>query len=137
MSRTIAATTRFQEGNRQSDQELDRRPSSHESVRQAYGTIVALHPDGKPVVRVVTDQGTKLASDDFIPLNHSVSDIIERWGKLRTGMRVQVTYMGPDGLAANATIIGISGDREGEGIQLENDIEEPLWEVFTPGSLPV
>lgn len=134
--RPISSTTKFQEDSRQSEQQMDRMPSVYESIRQVYGTITDIHPE-LLLVKVMTDQGVKVASDDYIPLNHSVSDIIERWGKLRRGMRVQVVYSGPDGIAANATIIGIEGDREGEGTMLENDIDEPMWAIFTPGSSPV
>jgi len=133
MRRPIAATTRLQESTRQSEQLVDRLPSAHESIRQIYGTIREVHPE-MSLIKASTSSGSPIANGDWIPLNHSVSDIIERWGTLRKGMRVHVSYTGPDGIAANATIIGTEGDIEGEDTMLENDIDEPLWEIFTPGA---
>jgi hypothetical protein len=121
---------------RQTQQDVGGFSGLESGVRQTSGRITEVHEE-KPVIKAYTDKGVPLGNGGWIPLNHSVADIAERWGKLRRKLRVLVSYSGPDGRGANATIIGEEDDTEGQGTQIENDINESLYEIFSPGSSPV
>lgn len=127
-----APTTVSAEKSRKTSQEIGSFPGLQEGIRQTYGIISEVHPN-KPQVKAYADDGSTIAGDRFIPLAHSVSDIVERFGTVRKGMRVLVTYSGPDGSHANAMIIGVEGERSQDTVRLQNEIKTGLFEVFSPG----
>ena len=108
-------------------------PGLLDGVRQVNATIKEVHPE-KPLIKAFADDGVPVANGNWIPLNHSPADIAERWGKLRTGLRILANYSGPSGTGANATIVGEEDEIEGSGLQIENDIAEGLYYIFSPGS---
>lgn len=107
-------------------------PGLHDGVRQTFGYISELHPE-KPLIKAYADDGTKIAHDKYIVLNHSTSEIAERWGTVRVGMRIKVEYTGPDGGGASATIVGLEGEKVAEEILIDNNIQRGLFAIFSPG----
>ncbi len=97
--------TSIEEIQRQQDNSFGQLPSVNEGIRISYGQILEVHTT-KPWVRVVTATGSPVSNGDWIPVNHGVDEIVERFGTLRTGMKVSVTHTGPEGRQAAATIIG-------------------------------
>lgn len=131
-----APTTITGESQRDTEKAISALPNMYDGLRQETATIREVHPE-KPLVKIVTDKGFTIGGGAWVPLSHSPADIAERWGRLRKGLRVSAIYSGPDGRGAIATIIGVEDDKEGDGTQLDNNIKEGLYEIFSPGSVPV
>ena len=145
-----APATKSQETNRSNDQTAMGSPGITDGLRQVSGVITEVYGEtfepgvdeeakkgAKPLIKAATTDGYIIANGKWIPLNHSRLEVVEKIGKLRQGLVVQVFYSGPAGGGANATLIGLENEPEGEGTQIVNDIDEPLWEIFTPGSTAV
>jgi hypothetical protein len=128
----MTPTTSMGEANRIIDSNMASLPGSHESVKQISGVISEVHPE-RPFIKAYNSNGNRIANDNFIPLNHSPSEIIEKWGTIRVGMKVIVSYCGPNGTSANATIVGLEGGKENEEPYLPNNIERGMFRIFSPG----
>lgn len=108
--------------------------STFKSLQQKIGTISEVHAT-LPMVKVKFLAGAEAAGGRFIPVAHSVMDILQRFGSLRAGLRVMVTYSGEVETIATATIIGVEDERLGSEIQQENEMETPVYAIFAPGVL--
>jgi hypothetical protein len=112
------------------------RQTSHKatfkSLQQKIGTIIQVH-NSLPMVKVQFDSGANAAGGDWIPVMHSVLDILQRFGSLRNGLRVLVTYFGEVETIANATIIGIEGEQLGAELQQDNEMNTPCYAIFQGG----
>ncbi len=128
-----APQTGLQEDQRNSSNAAASMPGMDSTIQTVQGTITSIH-DSRPLIKAHTDIGEAIANGSWITLDHSLSDIVERFGKLRKGLRVRVSYTGPDGSQASATIIGVENEKVGQGTQLENKIQKGLYSIFSPGS---
>ena len=125
------ASTLIAEHHRQSQHSVN--SDKHKLLQQRLGTIVSVHPT-LPMVTVNYSNGTLAAGGNYIGVSHSVLDIIQRFGKLRPGLRVMVTFINEMDASATCEIIGVEGERLGTELQQDNISETPLYEVFSPGS---
>lgn len=128
-----APTTSLGEAQRTSQNQMASMPGLQSSIQMAYGVISEVH-DTKPLIKAVTDDGRYICSNKWILLSHSLDEIVARFGRIRKGMRVQISYTGPDGAQATALIVGVEGEKQGDGTQLENKVQKSLYAIFTPGS---
>lgn len=103
-------------------------------LQQRIGTVTEVHPT-LPMVKVQFITGANAVAGDFIPVGHSVLDILQRFGALRVGLRALVTYFGEVESAAIVTIIGVEGEKLGAEIQQDNDMDTPAYSLFSPGGL--
>lgn len=101
------------------------------TLQQVLGTVSDVHAT-LPMVKVTLATGYNASGDNWIPINHSVLDIIHRFGALRKGLRVLLTFSGDVERDAVATIVGIEGEILGAELQQENDIATGVWEIFRP-----
>lgn len=101
------------------------------TLQQRLATVTDVHPT-LPMVKATFPTGYVAAGDNWIPVGHSVLDIIQRFGSLRIGLRVLVTFSGDVERDAVATIVGIEDEVLGAELQQLNDIETGLWEIFRP-----
>lgn len=127
-----APTTGFGEEQRQTGHSIAAMPGLQGTAQTQMGTVVEVH-EIKPLVRVMTNQNVPLGNGDWIPVTHSLDEIRERFGKLRKGMAALVTFSGPDGSNAMATITGTEGEKKGEGVQLDNSVQKGAYSIFVPG----
>lgn len=128
----IAPTNSFGEQTRKTERAIASVPGSHEAVRRATGVINRIHPKRPRLIKAHGLDGTTLANDAWIELNHSAQEIAERWGTVRIGFRVRVTYSGPAGASADATILGSEGQDIDESF-IPNEAQQGLYAVFAPG----
>jgi hypothetical protein len=126
------SSTSFGEDMRKITGESLSAPGLLETSRQVDGTIYKVH-ESSPMIKAYSSDGSIIAGDRWIPLAHSPEEIIERFGTVRVGMGVHVTYSGPDGGYALASVMFNEGDNLGEEEVLPNDVSLGLWEIFTPG----
>lgn len=130
----VNAATSLGEQARNQEQYKSAQRQPHEGLRQAYGTIIEVHKT-KPLIRASSDKGCNSAGNKWIILNHGVQEIMERWGSVRTGFRVLITFSGgPDVGNANATIVGIEGEQTGNKDLLPNDAAMGFYRICSPGS---
>jgi hypothetical protein len=127
MKTTPNASTVSAEYNRQEKQQGNK--ATFKSLQQKMGTITEVHQT-LPMVKVQFASGVDAAGGEFIPVAHSVLDILQRFGALRAGLRVLVTYSGEVETQANVTIIGIEDERLGAELQQDNQMETPLYAIF-------
>lgn len=125
-------TTLHGEVQRQTDGAISAFPGIGEGSRQATGIIKKIHPDRPRLIKAYADDGTPLANDSWIELNHSAQEIAERWGTVRLGFRVRVTFAGPSGAGADATIIGAEQESVSEP-HIPNEAARGLFAIFAPG----
>jgi hypothetical protein len=106
---------------------------SSSQLHRATGIVSRVH-NTKPRLVVAYDENDQspLANGDWIVLNHSAQEIAERWGTIRPGFRIQVTFMGPSGAKADATIIGTENQTTEEP-PVANEIARGLFALFAPG----
>ncbi len=129
----ISPTTKIGGFNKNVEQGLSAFPGLHEGVRQIFGKISKVHQQ-KPLIKATDDQGSSIANDNWIPLNHSPGEIISSFGTIRRGMRVLVSYVGPDGAGANATIVGDEQQKHSDVPMLPNEVKQNVYRIFSPGS---
>jgi len=80
-------------------------PSLFETVREVDAVIKEVH-EKKLLVKVyATGSAAVVANNQWIPLSHSPQEIAERFGTIRVGMTVRVSYQGPSGLNARAVVV--------------------------------
>jgi hypothetical protein len=127
-----APTTLLEEESRSQRNDTAAQPGQSNTIQTIQGVITEVH-DSAPLIKAHTNIGVAIADGQWITLDHSVSDIVERFGKLRKGLRVRVSYTGAEGINASATIIGVEGESPGQGTQLENKVQKGLYAVFGPG----
>lgn len=106
----------------------------HKTLQQRIGTIVEVHQT-LPMVKIEYAQGSLAGGGRFIPVGHSVLDILQRFGTLRNGLRVMVTFSGDQENTATCQVIGVEDERLGSEIQQLEEMQTPLYEIFTPGSM--
>ena len=127
----MASSTKIQESQRK--QHADIAGNIHQAVQQRLGTITEVHPN-VPMVKVAYNNGTKAAGNDFLPIGHSVLDIVHRFGLLRPVLRVLVTYTGETERNAIVTIVGVEGELLGEEILQANTLQTPPYLLFQQGT---
>ena len=129
-----APTSLLDEDSRSQQNETASQPGQESTIQTIQGIITSVH-DSSPLIKAHTNIGAAIAGGQWIPLDHSLSDIVERFGKLRKGLRVRVSYTGVDGINATAAIVGAEGEQSGEGSLIENKMQKGLFAIFTPGAL--
>lgn len=129
ISKVKAATTLNGEMERQLTQDIGAAPGITEGARSEMGTISKVHPNYPRLVKAYADDGTPLANDSWIELNHSAQEIAERWGTVRLGFRVRVNFTGPAGSSADASIIGAEQESVREP-HVNNTATRGLWAIF-------
>jgi len=125
-TRTIAPTTSLGEASRLSDVSEQAKSQSHDEVSWIEGKIKSVNETRRVVQVADKARGVTLFGGQWIPLAHSVHEIIDRFGQVRIGMEVLVLYSGKSGAAVNAYawIIG-EEDESGPNKDLaENDIPQ-------------
>lgn len=122
-------------GETQRQQELDKTasPSLFETIRETEAVINEVHEDLLLIKAYEADSGSVVANNRWIPLSHSPQEIAERFGTIRPGMVVKVSYQGADGLNARASIVYNEQEKTGEEEFSLNEIETGLFEIFKPG----
>lgn len=130
-----SATTLSAEKKREISGEMLASPSSIDIVKQIYGVITEVH-SSLPMVKVYNpSNGTVIGDNRWIPLIHSIEEIVERYGTIRIGMGVLVITSGPGGSQSMAQVISNEQNRTiAQEEVLPNTVELGLWEIFTPGS---
>lgn len=124
-------STLLSERNRQVDQSTG--AVLHKTIQQKYGIITEVH-EKLPMVKVEYSSGALASGGRFISVNHSVLDILQRFGTLRKGLRVLVTFSGEQEQICHCEIVGVEEERNGaEPQQIENQ-QTPLYSIFTPGA---
>lgn len=108
--------------------------SLYDQPVRVAGIVTKVHPTKSRLVKARhAFDGSPLADDRWIELNHSAQEIIERWGTIRIGFRLRVTLSGPSGIGADATVISTELQEINEPNQI-NEASRGLWSIFTPGS---
>lgn len=102
-------------------------------LQQKIGIITEVH-ETLPLVKAVFLTGANVAGGDYFPVAHSVMDILQRFGTLRPGLRVMITYSGEVESEPYATIIGVEDEKLGGELQQDNEMNTPLYALFTPGT---
>lgn len=130
--RVITPTTSHGEERRQAGALADAIPGIHEQNQREGGVISKIHPEQAGWVKVRALDGTPLANNNWIELNHHTDEIIERWGTVRVGMKVRVAYSGPAGAGADCTIVGTEGD-DPTHPHVPNEVARGMYSMFSPG----
>lgn len=99
-----------------------------------FGIITDIHPS-ENLIKANTFGGTSIGDGYWIPLTHTIDEIIERFGKLRKGMKVKVDSGGVASGQFIASIVGLESDTISRDTQLTNEIEKSLYAIFTPGGI--
>ena len=110
-------------------------PGPQETTTQIFGIVDEINPTYPRLVKAHDVNGNAIINrESWIELNHSPSEIAEKWGQVRLGftLRVAVTGIG-QGVSANATIIGVEGETVKDP-PIENDSQRGLYWIFNPGS---
>lgn len=117
-------------------QELDKTasPSLFETVREIEAVVSEIHEDLLLVKAYEANTGSVVANNKWIPLSHSPQEIAERFGTIRPGMTVKVSYQGADGMNARASVVYNEQEKTGEEEFALNEIETGLFEIFKPGA---
>lgn len=123
------SSTVFNESERTQLQKTDKNVNT--TLQQILATVSDVHPT-LPMIKAVLPTGYIAAGNNWIPVNHSVLDIIHRFGALRVGLRVLITFSGDVERDAVATIVGIENESLGAEVQQQNDMETGLYEIFAP-----
>jgi len=134
-SGTVSKVTRgpqtgFGEDQRASSMDAIASPGLIESARNVDGVINEVH-ERLPLVKAYnTLDGTVVAGNRWIRLLHSPEEIVDRFGTIRIGMHVRITYTGPIGEDASAIITLNEGDQIDKVEALPNEKPLGLWEIF-------
>lgn len=128
----ITPTTSQGEIQRKTERAIASFPGLHEGVRRTTGVINKVHPEKPRLIKAYDLQGSAIAGNSWIELNHSAQEIAERWGTVRIGFRVRVTFAGPSGASADAMIVGTEGQDINDLLEA-NEAEQGLYAVFSPG----
>jgi len=133
ISRVLAPITSHQEKQRSIEQGAIAQPGLEHTLRSVYGKISEVHTDQALIKARELYSNTSISGGQWIPLNHSVREIAERWGKLKKGQIVYIQYRGPAGADATATIIKEAGEDMSEEKQVENTMSQNCYRIFGPG----
>ena len=130
ISRVITSTTNMGERERvASNNQIE----PHNKIDRAVGLVSHVHPEKPRLVKAYNETDySPLANGDWILLNHSAQEIAERWGTVRPGFRIQVTFAGPSGAKADGTIIGAENQNIEEP-PVANEVARGLFALFAPG----
>jgi hypothetical protein len=132
----MTPTTKHAENQRQVSNAIGGLPGPHEQQKRTIGIINSIHPNIPRFVKANSAlDGTPLANGAWIELNHSAQEIAERWGTVRVGFKIRVSFAGPAGAGADASIISTENIKLTEPHQ-PNEAERGLFAIFAPGSLP-
>lgn len=133
VSRVIAPTNVINEDQHRLERAQLAFPGLLDGAKRTTGIIKEINSESPRLVRAYDEEdGTVLCDGKWIELNHSAQEIAEKWGKVQVGFKVRVTYYGPSGSGADATIIA----KQNDDIQepgIENDVARGLYAVFAPG----
>lgn len=128
----ITPTTSQGEAQRKVESAVASFPGLHEGTRRSVGIVNKVNPNKPRLIKAHAMDGTPLANNNWIELNHSAQEIAERWGTVRIGFRVRVTFTGPSGASADAGIIGTEGQDVNDPF-IPNEAQQGLYAVFAPG----
>lgn len=128
----MTPTTSHAENQRQVSGSISGMPGPHQQQKRTSGIIVKIHPEKPRLVKANAADGTPLANGQWIELNHSAQEIVERWGTVRVGFNVRVTFSGPSGAGADATIVSAEEQALTEPHQ-PNEAARGLYALFAPG----
>ena len=132
ISKVFSPTTISAENRRQVSNSLLSLPGTQEQIRRVDGIITEINPDYPRLVKVKQNDNSPVANGKWISLNHSAQEIAEKWGTVRLGFKVRVTYSGPAGVNADATIIATEDKNVNEPHQA-NEADRGLYLIFPPG----
>lgn len=127
-----APSTSGGEKGRQTQSSIDSLPDQSEGIKQKHGIITQVH-ETKPLVKILSESSEVIVGTGWIPLAHSVSEIAERFGTIREGMKVLVSMTGFGNSGATATIVGVEGEKFGDETKIENEIKTSAFEIYSPG----
>lgn len=125
-------TTTYAEKQRSTDQAISSYPGAHEGVHRTTGIVNKIHPERPRLIKAHGRDGSPISNNQWIELNHSAQEIAERWGTVRIGFRVRVTYSGPAGSSADAVIIGSEGQDVNDPY-IPNEAQQGVAFIFAPG----
>jgi hypothetical protein len=128
-TRVIAPTTAHGERSRQQDAEISASPGPTEGIRRCIGIVDAVHETNARLVKAHTPDGVPIGNSGWIELNHSASEIVERWGTIRPGFKIRVTSTGAIGMAADATVIGTEDEGTNDQI-VPNEADKGVGDLF-------
>ncbi len=123
-------STVSQEMMRQSAQSAGK--TTNKNLQQELGTITEVHKK-LPMVKVSFRDGRQASGGDWIPVGHSVLDIVQRFGALRKDLRVMVVFSGETESGAIANIVGFEHEKIGIEISEKNESELGPVLLFPPG----
>jgi hypothetical protein len=108
----------------------------HESIaiQQSIGTIAEVH-EKVPSIKVTMPDGSLFASGHWVNVAMSKLDIMQRYGRLRIGMKVLLTYSIDRPATSFATVIGVENEKLGLDENEDNSVATGLYEIFTPGGI--
>jgi hypothetical protein len=121
------------ENTRSVERNINSIPGPYEQQRKVIGVVSKVHSTKPRLIKANTSSGYPIANGNWIELNHSAQEITERWGTVRIGFRVRVSYSGPSGQSADAIITGVE-EHDIEEPHQENDAARSLYAIFTPGN---
>jgi len=127
--KTRAATSVHTEKQRQLEHAVGAAPGVGGGAGKGVGTINTLHDEKPRLVKAHDDDGVPLANGNWIELNHSAQEITERWGTVREGFRIRVSFTGAVGTSADGTIIGAENEDALEP-HVSNEASVGLWAIF-------
>ena len=128
----MTPTTSHAENQRQVSNNLGGMPGPHQQQKRTSGTIIKIHPEKPRLIKANASDGTPLANGQWIELNHSAQEIVERWGTIRVGFSVRVTFSGPSGAGADATVVSAEDQDLNEAHQ-PNEAARGMYAIFAPG----
>jgi len=115
---------------------LDNITNNVQGTRTVIGVVEEIHDQSNAVKAYGLNDGSVLGGGRWIPLTHDPDEIVERWGTIRKGMKIMVTYNVPEGTNSIATIVaGEKRNSFGEDVET-NDMSRGLYEIFAPGLYP-
>jgi len=103
------------------------------SLQQQMGVITKVH-ETLPLIQVQLSSGQLVHGGNWIYVANPVLDILQRFGTLRDGLKVLITFMSGTEGNAIATIIGNEDEQLGVEEQQENEAKTGLYEIYTPGA---
>lgn len=132
MNRVMTPTTSSGEKARSLGVEQQKTAQSHTEMNWSEGRVKAADQKRRVIKVGEPKTGNDLFGGRWIPLAHSVHEIVDRFGKIRKGMEVFVLYRGKAGAptSAYAWIIG-EEDESGPNKDLaENNMAQGFHNIL-------
>ena len=132
MQRTISPTTTLGEKSRSAGLTEQRSSQPHSESDWMEGKIKAVDKKRKVVKVADKIRGNDLFGGAWIPLGHSVHDILDRFGTNRLGMEVMVFYKGKLGtpVSALAFIVGEEDESGPNKDLVANDVAQAFHNIL-------